>query len=215
MWSTPTAQLLTAARRWPARWLWSMTTSLSPGGNGSAMWMMTTTSTCRNCHAHSEPRSLRTGVEEEVAPGQETQHVLHPAPQTRLPLLCPVCGALPDPSQAAAPAYCPHPSPYSGGHFMSTAERIRLPDDCTVGYIVEALLGVPLIRSGLFHSHLENLQQVPASELHEQPPWTAPSLACLPALDPTECGLKPPKTVRNKPFLSQLWASGILSQRRA
>lgn len=51
---------------------------------------------------------------------------------------------------------------------MSTAERIRLPDDCTVGYIVEALLGVPLIRSGLFHSHLENLQQVPASELHEQ-----------------------------------------------
>ncbi|XP_058894547.1 beta-1,3-N-acetylglucosaminyltransferase lunatic fringe [Kogia breviceps] len=56
----------------------------------------------------------------------------------------------------------------SGGHFMSTAERIRLPDDCTVGYIVEALLGVPLIRSGLFHSHLENLQQVPTSELHEQ-----------------------------------------------
>ncbi|XP_036788832.2 beta-1,3-N-acetylglucosaminyltransferase lunatic fringe isoform X2 [Manis pentadactyla] len=56
----------------------------------------------------------------------------------------------------------------SGGHFMSTAERIRLPDDCTIGYIVEALLGVPLIRSGLFHSHLENLQQVPSSELHEQ-----------------------------------------------
>ena len=51
---------------------------------------------------------------------------------------------------------------------MSTAERIRLPDDCTIGYIVEALLGVPLIRSGLFHSHLENLQQVPTSELHEQ-----------------------------------------------
>lgn len=51
---------------------------------------------------------------------------------------------------------------------MSTAERIRLPDDCTIGYIVEALLGVRLIRSGLFHSHLENLQQVPASELHEQ-----------------------------------------------
>lgn len=51
---------------------------------------------------------------------------------------------------------------------MSTAERIRLPDDCTVGYIVEALLGVPLIRSGLFHSHLESLQQVPTSELHQQ-----------------------------------------------
>lgn len=60
---------------------------------------------------------------------------------------------------------CP---PCSGGHFLSTAERIRLPDDCTVGYIVEALLHVPLTRSGLFHSHLENLQQVPTSELHEQ-----------------------------------------------
>lgn len=51
---------------------------------------------------------------------------------------------------------------------MNTAERIRLPDDCTIGYIVEALLGEPLIRSGLFHSHLENLQQVLTSELHEQ-----------------------------------------------
>ncbi|KAM4876778.1 beta-1,3-N-acetylglucosaminyltransferase lunatic fringe [Thomomys bottae] len=56
----------------------------------------------------------------------------------------------------------------SGSHFLSTAERIRLPDDCTIGYIVEALLGVPLTRSGLFHSHLENLQQVPTSELQEQ-----------------------------------------------
>lgn len=45
----------------------------------------------------------------------------------------------------------------SDGAFMATAERIRLPDDCTVGYIVEALLGVSLIRSPLFHSHLENL----------------------------------------------------------
>ncbi|KAF0037159.1 hypothetical protein F2P81_010033 [Scophthalmus maximus] len=32
----------------------------------------------------------------------------------------------------------------SGGTFMATAEHIRLPDDCTVGYIVEALLGVTL-----------------------------------------------------------------------
>lgn len=40
---------------------------------------------------------------------------------------------------------------------MDTAQHIRLPDDCTVGYIVEALLGVELLRSALFHSHLENL----------------------------------------------------------
>ncbi|XP_001514158.1 beta-1,3-N-acetylglucosaminyltransferase lunatic fringe [Ornithorhynchus anatinus] len=56
----------------------------------------------------------------------------------------------------------------SGGHFMSTAEKIRLPDDCTIGYIIESVLGVKLIRSNLFHSHLENLQQVPKSELHKQ-----------------------------------------------
>lgn len=51
---------------------------------------------------------------------------------------------------------------------MNTAEKIRLPDDCTIGYIIESVLGVRLIRSGLFHSHLENLQQVSKSELHKQ-----------------------------------------------
>ncbi|CAH2307323.1 beta-1,3-N-acetylglucosaminyltransferase lunatic fringe [Pelobates cultripes] len=56
----------------------------------------------------------------------------------------------------------------SGGHFMSTAEKIRLPDDCTIGYIIESVLGVPLIRSSLFHSHLENLQQVHQSEIQNQ-----------------------------------------------
>ncbi|XP_060945937.1 beta-1,3-N-acetylglucosaminyltransferase lunatic fringe [Limanda limanda] len=56
----------------------------------------------------------------------------------------------------------------SGGHFMNTAEKIRLPDDCTVGYIIESVLGVPLTRSNLFHSHLENLQLVSRSEIHKQ-----------------------------------------------
>lgn len=51
---------------------------------------------------------------------------------------------------------------------MNTAEKIRLPDDCTVGYIIEWVLGVPLTRSNLFHSHLENLQQVSRPELHKQ-----------------------------------------------
>ncbi|KAK5865549.1 hypothetical protein PBY51_019814 [Eleginops maclovinus] len=54
----------------------------------------------------------------------------------------------------------------SDGTFMATAEHIRLPDDCTVGYIVEALLGVSLLRSALFHSHLENLGLV--SDIHNQ-----------------------------------------------
>ncbi|XP_048348630.1 beta-1,3-N-acetylglucosaminyltransferase lunatic fringe [Sphaerodactylus townsendi] len=56
----------------------------------------------------------------------------------------------------------------SGGHFMSTSEKIRLPDDCTIGYIIESVLGVKLIRSNLFHSHLENLHQVPKTEIHNQ-----------------------------------------------
>ncbi|XP_050962043.1 beta-1,3-N-acetylglucosaminyltransferase lunatic fringe [Labeo rohita] len=56
----------------------------------------------------------------------------------------------------------------SGGHFMNTAEKIRLPDDCTIGYIIESVLGVSLTRSSLFHSHLENLQQVSKSEVHKQ-----------------------------------------------
>uniref|UniRef100_A0A8C5AQM0 Beta-1,3-N-acetylglucosaminyltransferase n=1 Tax=Gadus morhua TaxID=8049 RepID=A0A8C5AQM0_GADMO len=54
----------------------------------------------------------------------------------------------------------------SEGAFMVTAEQIRLPDDCTVGYIAEALLGIGLTRSPLFHSHLENLGLV--SEIHRQ-----------------------------------------------
>lgn len=75
---------------------------------------------------------------------------------------------------------------------MSTAEKIRLPDDCTIGYIIESVLGVKLIRSNLFHSHLENLHQVPKSEIHKQVSpvltpwggwrgwgWTVPSAAFM------------------------------------
>jgi fringe protein len=67
----------------------------------------------------------------------------------------------------------------SGGHFMNTAEKIRLPDDCTIGYIIESVLGVPLTRSNFFHSHLENLQQVPRSELHKQVRWARVSVCCF------------------------------------
>ncbi|XP_056135658.1 beta-1,3-N-acetylglucosaminyltransferase lunatic fringe-like [Lampris incognitus] len=54
----------------------------------------------------------------------------------------------------------------SDGTFMATAQHIRLPDDCTVGYIIEEKLGVSLICSQLFHSHLENLGLV--SDVHNQ-----------------------------------------------
>ncbi|KAL2309250.1 hypothetical protein Nmel_005435 [Mimus melanotis] len=56
----------------------------------------------------------------------------------------------------------------SGRNFLSTSELIRLPDDCTVGYIIECKVGGQLIPSALFHSHLENLQLIPASQLMQQ-----------------------------------------------
>ncbi|XP_060109514.1 beta-1,3-N-acetylglucosaminyltransferase radical fringe [Heteronotia binoei] len=60
-------------------------------------------------------------------------------------------------------------SPWASlGSFISTAERIRLPDDCTVGYIIEGLLEVKLHHSPLFHSHLENLQRLRGEAVFKQ-----------------------------------------------
>ncbi|KAJ3607589.1 hypothetical protein NHX12_024640 [Muraenolepis orangiensis] len=60
-------------------------------------------------------------------------------------------------------------SPWASlGNFISTAEKIRLPDDCTVGYIIEALLEVRLAHTFLFHSHLENLQKLPPDTVLDQ-----------------------------------------------
>jgi len=57
---------------------------------------------------------------------------------------------------------------FSLGNFISTAEKIRLPDDCTIGYIIEALLEVTLTHTHLFHSHLEKLQKLPTDTVLEQ-----------------------------------------------
>lgn len=60
-------------------------------------------------------------------------------------------------------------SPWASlGNFISTAEKIRLPDDCTIGYIIEALLEVRLTHTHLFHSHLENLQKLPRDGVLDQ-----------------------------------------------
>ncbi|XP_006118979.2 beta-1,3-N-acetylglucosaminyltransferase manic fringe [Pelodiscus sinensis] len=56
----------------------------------------------------------------------------------------------------------------SGSHFLSTSDLIRLPDDCTVGYIIECKLGGRLLPNALFHSHLENLQLISRPQLPEQ-----------------------------------------------
>ncbi|MBN3309953.1 MFNG acetylglucosaminyltransferase, partial [Amia calva] len=56
----------------------------------------------------------------------------------------------------------------SGPQFEQSSAVIRLPDDCTVGFIVEQRLGVPLLHSPLFHSHLENLQLISPQQLPQQ-----------------------------------------------
>ncbi|XP_062932137.1 beta-1,3-N-acetylglucosaminyltransferase manic fringe isoform X2 [Cynocephalus volans] len=56
----------------------------------------------------------------------------------------------------------------SGSRFVETSALIRLPDDCTVGYIIECKLGGHLQPSPLFHSHLETLQLLGAAQLLQQ-----------------------------------------------
>ena len=46
----------------------------------------------------------------------------------------------------------------SGGKFISLGEKIRLPDDVTIGYIIEYMLGKNLTVVEQFHSHLEPMK---------------------------------------------------------
>ncbi|XKL68405.1 hypothetical protein PGB90_003896 [Kerria lacca] len=55
-----------------------------------------------------------------------------------------------------------------GGKFMSIGEKIRLPDDVTMGYIIEYLLGKPLTVIKEFHSHLEPMKFLQQDTFHKQ-----------------------------------------------
>ncbi|XP_061686998.1 beta-1,3-N-acetylglucosaminyltransferase manic fringe isoform X2 [Syngnathoides biaculeatus] len=60
-------------------------------------------------------------------------------------------------------------SPWARGpRFLETSAKIRLPDDCTVGFIVEERVGVSLVHSPLFHSHLENLMLLHRASIPHQ-----------------------------------------------
>ena len=48
----------------------------------------------------------------------------------------------------------------AGGGFTRVADNMRLPDDVTMGYIVEHLAKVPMTTVKEFHSHLEPLRLV-------------------------------------------------------
>ncbi|CAJ1052925.1 beta-1%2C3-N-acetylglucosaminyltransferase manic fringe [Xyrichtys novacula] len=56
----------------------------------------------------------------------------------------------------------------SGSRFEQTSAKIRLPDDCTVGFIVEKRLGISMVHSSLFHSHLENLLLISQRSIPQQ-----------------------------------------------
>ncbi|KAG7486227.1 beta-1,3-N-acetylglucosaminyltransferase manic fringe-like [Solea senegalensis] len=56
----------------------------------------------------------------------------------------------------------------SGSRFEQTSATIRLPDDCTVGFIVEKRLGISMVNCPLFHSHLENLLLVNHRSIPQQ-----------------------------------------------
>ena len=50
----------------------------------------------------------------------------------------------------------------------AVGEDIRLPDDVTLGFVVEHKLGVPLTTVKRFHSHLEPLKLIKSDEIREQ-----------------------------------------------
>ncbi|CAL4122255.1 unnamed protein product [Meganyctiphanes norvegica] len=56
----------------------------------------------------------------------------------------------------------------SGGKFISVGEKIRLPDDVTMGYIIEHMLHKKLTVVDEFHSHLEPMQFINTDTLQNQ-----------------------------------------------
>lgn len=57
---------------------------------------------------------------------------------------------------------------FSGGKFITVGDRIRLPDDVTMGYIIEYLLKKQLTVVEQFHSHLEPMKFLNKDTFHEQ-----------------------------------------------
>ena len=54
----------------------------------------------------------------------------------------------------------------AAGRFTDLGDKMRLPDDVTMGFLVESLAGVAMTRVDQFHSHLEPLRLV--TDLHNQ-----------------------------------------------
>uniref|UniRef100_A0A1B0CB62 Myosin class i heavy chain n=2 Tax=Lutzomyia longipalpis TaxID=7200 RepID=A0A1B0CB62_LUTLO len=55
-----------------------------------------------------------------------------------------------------------------GGKFVEIGDKIRFPDDVTMGFIVEHLLRIPLTVVDQFHSHLEPMEFLRPEMFHDQ-----------------------------------------------
>ncbi|CRK97336.1 CLUMA_CG010729, isoform A [Clunio marinus] len=56
----------------------------------------------------------------------------------------------------------------SNGKFVTIGDKIRFPDDVTLGFIVEYLLKVPLTVVNSFHSHLERMDHIDVDSFRDQ-----------------------------------------------
>ncbi|OZC10504.1 Fringe-like protein [Onchocerca flexuosa] len=59
------------------------------------------------------------------------------------------------------------------GGFEELGEFLRLPDDVSLGYLIEHLLKVKLTVLDKFHSHLENLDEINKNDIHKQISFSA------------------------------------------
>lgn len=56
----------------------------------------------------------------------------------------------------------------SNGRLVTIGDKIRFPDDVTLGFIVEYLLKVPLTVVDSFHSHLERMDHIDVESFRDQ-----------------------------------------------
>lgn len=56
----------------------------------------------------------------------------------------------------------------SNGRLVTIGDKIRFPDDVTLGFIVEYLLKVPLTVVNTFHSHLERMDHIDIESFRDQ-----------------------------------------------
>jgi fringe len=54
------------------------------------------------------------------------------------------------------------------GKFVAIGDKIRFPDDVTLGFIIEHLLKVPLTVVNPFHSHLERMDNIDVESFRDQ-----------------------------------------------